>query len=377
MKVFFSVGETSGDTHAANLIAELLKLAPHAQIRGLGGERMAAAGMQLDHNTVHKAVMFLQSLKRIPELRGIFRETVEILRSDRPDVVVLCDSVGFNLPVAKAAHGLGIPVVYYISPQIWAHGAWRVKKIRRWVDKVLVIYPFEVDFYQRHGVEAAYVGHPLFDELVHKPLDEAAVARCKPAEGKRMVSILPGSRKQEIEHLLPILIGAARAIESEVGDVQFCIACAGPEHEERIRRIMAREGVEYHYEIGLASEVIAASDLSLCTSGTATLQVAYFAKPMVIIYYVNPLFYFFARPFVRTPWIGLANVLAGKEVAPEHILTQPRSDGIAASAIQFLQDPALYAQAVADLEALRGRVAQPGASANAAREIVEFVASRS
>ena len=373
MKLFFSVGDTSGDQHASHLMAELRRLVPDIEMRGFGGDRMVEAGMHCDFNMVHRSVMWLHSIKHIPELRGVLRTAAQIFESDPPDLVVLVDSVGFNLYVAREAKRRGIPVIYYISPQLWAHGGWRVKKLRRFVDKVLVIYPFEVDFYSAHRVPVAYVGHPLFDELTHTSLDAEVVGRLQPPEGKRCVAILPGSRRQEIENLLPILIRAAKGLQTRLGDLEFCIACSGPEHVERIRHIMGQHDVAFPIEVGKASEVISASDLCLTSSGTATLQVAYFAKPMVIVYRVSALFYFFARPFVTTPFIGLANVLAGKEIVPEFVLIRPRFDLITDAAAELLTNPERCEECVRNLADLRDRVAQPGASQNAAREILQFL----
>lgn len=373
MRIFFSVGETSGDQHAARLIAELRRMEPKTEIRGLGGDRMVEAGMECDFNTVHRSVMFLHSLKRIPELRGVLRRTAAIFEDERPDLVVLVDSVGFNVYVASEANKRGIPVIYYISPQLWAHGSWRVKKIRRLVDKVLVIYPFEVDFYAKHNVPVSYVGHPLFDQLGNESLDEDVLARLRPGEGRRNIAILPGSRRQEIANLLPILLDAARRIRAKVDDVDFHIACSGSERTEQVRRICGQHGADLPIEVGKASEVISTSSLCLTSSGTATLQVAYYLKPMVIVYQVSALFYFFAKPFVTTPFIGLANVLAGKQIVPEFVLIRPRVDLIADAAIEFLTDAERYGACVRDLTDLRDRVALPGASQNAAREILEFV----
>jgi len=336
---------------------------------------MVEAGMACDFNTVHRSVMFLHSLKRIPELRGVLRKTAAIFEDERPDLVVLIDSVGFNVYVASEAKKRGIPVIYYISPQLWAHGSWRVKKIRSLVDKVLVIYPFEVDFYTQHGVPVSYVGHPLFDQLSAGSLDEEALARLRPAEGRRNVALLPGSRRQEVANLLPILLDAAQRIAGKVEDVDFHIACSGADRVEQIKQICERHGANLRTEVGKASEVIASSYLCLTSSGTATLQVAYHTKPMVIVYQVSALFYFFAKPFVTTPFIGLANVLAGRQIVPEFVLIRPRADLVADAAIEFLTDAARYDTCVRDLTELRDRVAQPGASHNAAQEILGFATS--
>jgi len=218
-----------------------------------------------------------------------------------------------------------------------------------------------------------YVGHPLFDELSRHTLDAQAAA---PSSGARQVGILPGSRAHEIEHLLPIFIAASRGIEAEARPVEFRIAVSGYEHVAMVQRIMAAAGVEWPYEVGKASEVIAGSDLCLVSSGTATLQTAYFAKPMVIVYRVSPLFYFFAKPFVATPFIGLANVLAGRQIVPEFVLTNNRCGPVASAAIEFLTDQARYDRCVRDLTELRDRVAQPGASERAAKAVLDFLAGR-
>lgn len=372
-RVFISACEASGDLHGSNLARALREVEPSLKLLGLGDAKMAAAGVDVRHHMVHRSVMWLESLKRVPEMLGILRDCRRVFDDERPDLVVVIDSIGFNLYVAKAAKRRGIPVMYYISPQLWAHGAWRVKKIKRLVDKVVVIYPFEEAMYQRAGVPVRFVGHPLVDELTQKKLDEGAIAAWRAQGDGPLIALLPGSRRQEIRNHVPILCDAVGRILAESPNARFVVACA-----DESGRALAADLIAGRFPAALVagktSEAICASTLCLTCSGTATLDIAFYGKPMVIFYRISPLGRFFSAPFMQTPFIGLPNVYAGREIAPEFLLCRDRGDLIAEAALALLRSPERMSQAAQALAEVKAAMGCPGASHRAAEEALALMA---
>jgi lipid-A-disaccharide synthase len=306
---------------------------------------------------------------------GVLRDCHRILDEERPGLVVVIDSIGFNLYVSKAAKQRGIPVLYYISPQLWAHGAWRVKKIKRLVDKVVVIYPFEEAIYQRAGVPVRFVGHPLVDELTEKKLDEGAIAAWKRQGEGPLIALLPGSRRQEIRNHAPIICDAVRRIRAEFPSARFVVACADESGRALATGLLAGR---FPAELiaGKTSEAICASTLCLTCSGTATLDIAFYGKPMVILYRIPPLGRFFSAPFMQTPFIGLPNAYAGREIAPEFLLCRDRGDLIAEAALALLKSPDRMSQATEALAEVRAAMGDPGASRRAAEEALALLSNR-
>lgn len=371
-KIFISAGEPSGDIHGSNLMLEVLKREPGAEFYGLGRHRMVEAGLRCLHPMDNHSVMWAHILGRIPTLWQIYQDCKEFFKAQRPSSVVLIDYAGFNFYLAQAASRLDIPVLYYISPQLWAHGAWRVKKLKRMVKKVLVIYPFEEDFYSRAGIPVRYVGHPLFDELAKRTINTEMVHHLK-EKGKNLISLLPGSREQEVAKLLPIFLKAAQAIQKKLPQSHFTISCPHVKVMPMMESQLRQSGVSAEIVLGHLSELIAASDLCITGSGTVTLEIAAHLRPMVIAYRITPFAYFVARPYMETPYLSLVNKMAESHLVPERLMYRDDYQWIADRAVELILDKDRRDFVVRGLEKVKGQIGTPGASARAAQEVLQMM----
>ena len=374
-----SCGEPSGDLYAGALAAEILKLDPSITITGFGGDRLAAAGATLVENFSGLSVTgLLEVVRLLPRTYATYRRLVAEAESSRPDVFVAIDFPDFNFALARALKKRGIPVVYYISPQLWAWRSGRMNTMRRVVDRVLVIFPFEEPIYREAGVPVQWVGHPLLD--VSPPsrsrdvfLRESGLDPLAP-----VVALLPGSRTNELKEILPTLIAAAAKIRARVPSVQFIVARAphlkdalfGPLHE------LESTGAVVRRLEGQADDVLAAADVALVASGTVTVQAALHECPMVVVYRLSALTYRLGKPFVKVNTFAMANLVAGRRVVPELIQEAFTPDTVAAEALRVLTDPAYAARVRRDLRDVKGRLGDPGASRRAAAAVLD-VARRS
>ena len=305
----------------------------------------------------------------------MFRRLVSHARAERPDVFVAIDFPDFNFRLGAAVHGLGIPVVYYVSPQFWAWRSGRIRAMKRFVAKVLPIFPFEVDIYEREGIPVEFVGHPLVDLIdVRSPREEFLRAHgLNPAAPT--VALLPGSRPNELRATVPVLAAAIPLIAGRVPDVQFLVARAPhladallvPLHTPFTRMRTRVAIVE-----GRTDDVLHASDTVITASGTATVQTALHEKPMVIVYRLSPLTYRVGRPFVRVSTFGMANLIAGRTVVPELIQEAFTPARVAEETLRFLTDPAAAAETRHALAAVRAKLGAPGASGRAADAILRI-----
>ncbi len=371
-KIFISAGESSGDIHGANLMRCLLEKDPQITFYGLGRENMTQAGLHCLHDMSKKSLMWLHALTELSTFLKMKKDCVRFFRQEKPCVVILIDYCGFNFHLAKAAKKLGIPVIYYVCPQIWAHGPWRVKKMRKLADKLLVIYPFEKSFYENAGIPVTYVGHPLFDEIYKEGVDEGIVSELK-KQGETIVSFLPGSRRQEIIRLLPLFLQSAARIRQTIPSAQFLISCSNDHYLELIHEITKEFNAPYKVVAGNAHEVIKASSLCIAGAGTITLQIAHYLKPMIIVYKISPFAYFIARPFLTTPYIGLVNTLACKMIVPELLMCRGNYAWLASQAIQLLNDPQKRHACIHELSPLMDKIGRPGASEHAANEVLNLL----
>ncbi|MHC4984976.1 MAG: lipid-A-disaccharide synthase [Planctomycetota bacterium] len=313
--IFFTAAETSGDHHAAGLVAALRKRLPDARMLGAGGQAMADAGCEIVMETVSKAQMLGGPLLKIPHWIRRVRKLQRLIREVRPDVVVPVDSPALNWHMAKAAKSIHAPVMYYVAPQVWAWARGRVKKLARLTDRVACILPFEEDYLRQRGVNATFVGHPLFDEVPPRPepmpdLDEAV------ATGRFRVALLPGSRDAEIANHAAAMQAVAVDIRNHWPEAQCTFAAPDQRAADRIREAVG-EGV-FEIKVDATPEVLANSHVAVVASGTATLLTAYYGVSMVVVYKVNWLTYqLVGRWIIKTPFLSLVNILAGREVAPE------------------------------------------------------------
>ncbi len=379
-KIFISAGETSGDIHGSNLIREILKRDPSIRVSGLGRDKMVEAGLHCLHDMSSRSVMWLHTLKKIPELWNIFTDCTRFLDEEKPELVILIDYSGFNFYLAGAAKKRNIPVMYYISPQLWAHGPWRVKKIRRLVDKMVVIYPFEEIFYAGEGISVKYVGHPLFDELNARKIDDILVGKLKAGTDGTVVSLLPGSRKQVIRRLLPVLLKTANVIHRNIPSARFLLSCSNVRNLELINSIMttftsagSKKDLSIEIVTEKISEVIKASSLCVSSSGTVSLEIANYHVPMVICYRISPFSYFIARPFMKTPYICLVNAIAGKMVVPERLMCRDDYKWLASRATELLLNEEKRRTCINGLKDVISLIGTPGASGKAADEALGMI----
>jgi lipid-A-disaccharide synthase len=385
MKIFVSAGEPSGDLHAANLIRSLRGRLPEAQFVGYGGARMAEAGAEVLYPLVDLAVMwFLNVLINLVTFVRLIFQADRYFRDERPDAVVLVDYPGLHWWLARRARVRGIPVFYFVPPQLWAWAGWRVRKVRRYVDEVLCSLPFEPAWYRARGVSGAvYVGHPYFDELADRPLDAAFLAEQRARPGP-IVAILPGSRTQELRRNLPDMLRAARALASERPDVRFAVACLHERHKVLAERVLAESdgrearpaGPTIEVYAGRTPELIRLARVGWAVSGSVGLELMAEGLPSVVVYKVKRLDLWLARPFIKAKYISLVNLLADAEVFPEYLTWRDVAGELAGWARAWLSDPGARARVTGALRALRGRVAQPGASDRAADRIVAWLRHR-
>ena len=371
--IMLSAGEASGDLHGAVLCRALRELEPGVRLVGMGGAHMAAAGMDVIVDpTGQAAVGTSEALGRIPALYRAYRALVKRLRLERPGALVLIDFPEFNLRLARRARRAGVPVVYFIPPQLWAWRRGRVRQMARRVSRVLAVFPFEPALYEQARVPAEFVGHPLLDVV---PLDltrDEARRRLGADPGHSLIGLLPGSRREEVEHLLPPMLEAAGRLAADDGRRRFVLGLAPTVPREQVQAHLLRTagGPAVDIVSGRTYEVMAAADTLLIASGTATLEAALLGTPMVVCYRVSRTTEIIARLLARVQWIGLPNLVSGRAVVPELIQKDVTGARLAAEASRLLDNPVIAtAQRVAFTE-LRARLGEPGVGRRAARAVL-------
>ena len=367
-----SCGEPSGDLYAAALVAELRACEPSTTIFGFGGERMEAAGARLVGNFAGLSVAGLTEIVRIlPQAYAMYRRLVAAAKAERPDVFVAIDFAGFNFYLLAAMWRLGVPVVYYVSPQLWAWRPRRMETMKRFVSKVLVIFPFESTFYERAGVPVQFVGHPLVDlARASQPRGEFLRAHGLSPEVPT-VALLPGSRRSEVARIAPVLASALPLIRTRVPDVQFVVARA-PGLADQMFSALSTSGVTV--VDGHADDVLAASDVVITASGTATVQAALHERPMVVVYRVSALSYRLGKPFLNVDTYAMPNLIAGRRVVPELIQEEFTPERVAAEAVGLLTDLTRYDAMREALRGVKDRLGSSGASGRAAAAVLEVAA---
>jgi lipid-A-disaccharide synthase len=370
MRILIVTGEASGDLHGANLARALKALDPHLSVAGIGGAAMQAAGVQLVRDIGELDVMgmvgptaLVSVVRRILSMRRLFR-------SEPWDAVVFIDHPGLNLRYAYFAKAAGLKVFYYIAPQVWAWRPGRIHWIKRRVDHVLVILPFEKAIYDRAGIPCTFVGHPLLD-AVAPAYDRLALRTGWGLEtAGRVIALLPGSRSAEVRSLLPILLGAAGRLARRDPKTQFVLAQASTIQDNLLQPLLRDSPVPVTVVKEQASEVMAASDLVLVASGTATLQAAVVGTPMVLLYRTTRLTYWLARRLIRVKWIGLVNLVADRTVVTELIQSDATAQRLYDEAVRILDDPAVYDDMKQSLRQVKAALGEPGASMKAAEVVL-------
>ena len=375
MRVMISCGEPSGDLYAGALARELLALDPTTAITGFGSERLRESGASLVADFRGLSVTGLLEVARVlPRTYAVYRRLVAHAAATRPDVLVVVDFPDFNFRLARAVRALGIPVVYYISPQLWAWRPGRMKTMRRIADRVLVIFPFEEELYRKAGVPVEWVGHPLLDVSALPPPRDAFMPGIGLDASKALVALLPGSRINEVRAILPGLLDAVRLIHARLPGAQFVLARA-PHLPDELFAGVTTAAVPVVMLENATDPVLASADVALVASGTVTVQAALRECPMVVVYRLSPLTYRLGRPFVQVSTFAMANLVAGHRIVPELVQDEFTPDAVAREALRVLENPAHAAAMRADLAAVRGKLGTRGASRRAALAVRAVAAS--
>lgn len=367
MRILIVTGEASGDLHGAHLAKAIMALDSTAQLVGIGGPGMRAAGVTLVPGVPQLDVMGLIGLSAIPAVVRRVLAIRRVLKAEAWDLVVLIDNPGLNFHFARVAKAAGRRVLYYIAPQVWAWRPGRMKWIQRRVDHVVVILPFEPELYHRAGVRCTFVGHPLLDEVA--PQYDRAKLRKEVGmdESARVVGLLPGSRAGEVKMLLPVLLKAAAQLAVAEPGTQFILAQASSIDDNLIQTLLQNSPVSVRVVHDRASEVMALSDVLFIASGTATLQAAVVGTPMVLLYKTSPVTYRLARWLINVRWIGLVNLVAGRSVVPELIQDEATAERLCQEVLRLLRDPSAYNDMKEGLRQVRQLLGEPGASSRAAQ----------
>jgi lipid-A-disaccharide synthase len=371
-RLLVSCGEPSGDLYAGELVRHLREGAPELDVFGLGGPHLRAQGARLLSDVSELAVVGLvEVLRHLRRLRAVFRRVLAEVDRERPRLAVLVDYAGFNLRLARELSARGIPVVYYVSPQVWAWRRGRLRAVRAYVSQMIVIFPFEEPFYREAGVRASFVGHPLV-ELVRPAADARGFLAAQALDPDRPVlAVLPGSRRQEIAYNLPPIAGALRLLRERHPRLQAALAMAPGIDPALFDSELA--GLDVSRVAGQAHALMSAAAAGVVASGTATVEAALLDLPSVVVYRVSPLSYALGRPFVHVPHYAMANLIAGRRVLTELIQGEFRPAAVAAEVSRLLDSAGHRASVKEGLAAVRQRLGGPGASARAAELVRPFL----
>jgi lipid-A-disaccharide synthase len=378
MEMMIVAGEASGDAHAAELVMELKRRHPELRVFGGGGQHLAAAGAELLVRAEELAVVGLfEVVAHLPRIYGFYRRLRRAMIARRPRAVILVDFPDFNLRLARAAHRAGVPVIYFISPQLWAWRRGRVRTIQRTVRRMICIFPFEPAFYARHGVEVTGVGHPLVDRVeaaqASLPTPEAWRLRLGTAPNATLVALLPGSRRREVSFHLPIMLEAARQLREQHPELEFVIPVAPTLDAAGLRAAAGGAWPAWAHVVGPDEgyAAIARARLAIVASGTATVETALLGTPMVVIYRLSALTYRLGRRLVKTPHYAMVNLIAGARVVPELIQAECNAGAIVHWANRLLPDGAERREMSDALQQARSKLGEAGAIARAATAIEE------
>jgi lipid-A-disaccharide synthase len=364
-RLLVSCGEPSGDLYAGELARHLRQRVPDVELFGLGGDRLASEGAHLIAHVRDLAVVGLfEVLRHVRHLRGVLRSVLEEVDRHPPSLAVLVDYAGFNLRLGRQLHARGVPIAYYVSPQVWAWRRGRVRTIREIVSHMMVIFPFEEALYQEAGVPVTFVGHPLVD-LVAPEADPEGFLRSSGLDPSRpVVGVLPGSRPQEVRYNLPPLAGGLRLLAARRPDLQFAVAVAPGLDQRDLDRSL--EGLPVVRLPGQAHSLMGAATVGIVASGTATVEAALMGMPMVVVYRLAPVTYALGRPFVNVPHYAMANLIAGREIVKELIQKDFTPEAVATETLALLENGDARAAVKRDLRGVQERLGHPGASARAA-----------
>jgi len=371
--ILIVAGEVSGDIQGAKLVVELKELSPGIKITGIGGDNMKSAGVELLHHVREMSFLgFSEIIKHLPFIRRVLNELTHWIEMNRPSAVVLIDYPGFNLKLARRAKKLGCKVIYYISPQIWAWGKNRIKKIARFVDLMIVVFPFEEKLYKDHGINVEFVGHPMLEGLDNTSTKAEFFEKHKLDERKTLIGLLPGSRLQEVEKLYPTMLEAVEKMRSNSTELQS-VTSLSPALDKEIYSSI--EQGKYAVHSTDTHDVMKHSDLLIVASGSATLESAFFGTPLIIVYKLSPISWFLGNLLVNINNIGLVNIVAGENIAPEILQSDLTADRLAEEALSIITNDNISSAMSDKLSGVKKLLGEPGASMKAAKSILRNIAS--
>jgi lipid-A-disaccharide synthase len=367
-------GEPSGDLHASNLVRDLKKLKPDIEFFGIGGKESKEAGVDVIFDITHLAIVGLvDALKNIFTVGKVFKGLLDRVDSRKTDLAILVDYPGFNLRLAKELKKRNIPVVYYISPQVWAWGRDRVKIIKKCVTKILVFFKFEESLYKTYDIDAEFVGHPLIDTVKPKYDKAWVLKKFGLSEGKTTIALLPGSRKSELGMLLQTIVETCKLINKKLGNVQYLLSKHPSLPLSLYENAIRGSGLNIALAEGNTHDIVAASDFAIVASGTATLETAILGTPYVLVYKSDPITYIAYKIVADIKNIGIANIIAGKTIVPEFLQCDCSPANVSAVVIDILTHNEKKSKMTADLKDVRLSLGAPGASVRAAAAILPFL----
>ncbi|MFA5157296.1 MAG: lipid-A-disaccharide synthase [Candidatus Omnitrophota bacterium] len=372
-QIIIVCGEASGDLNAAGLAKAIKETSPETRILAVGGRQLAAAGAEIFYDIKGLSVMGLFDVfKKLPLFFSLKKLILKKVREEKPDALILVDFSGFNLRLAKAINK-SLPVIYYVSPQVWASRPGRVRTIKKYIHKMVVLFSFEEEFYRKHGVEVEFAGHPLLDIVRPSMEKNAFLANLSLSAAKTTIALLPGSREAEIKNVLPAMLKSAEIIAGKIKDAQFIIAKSAQVELDTYEIITMDFKPDLRIIEDKTYDCLNAADFCLVCSGTATLETAIMQKPLAVVYKMNLLNYLLYRPQVKVPYIGMVNIVAGKMIAPEFIQFRAKPAAIASAALKVLSDPAQADKMKKDLGQIKASLGSAGASSRAAKIILNFL----
>jgi len=370
-RVFVSAAEPSADTHCAGLIAALKSLNPNIEFVGVGGPKMASAGCELLESTIGKAAMMYKAFAHIAHFYRLIKRIKRYLQDNKIDLVIVCDSPSFNFHVAKAGKKAGIKTLFFVAPQLWAWGGWRIRKLRKCCDKLCCLLPFEQDWFGERGVDAVFVGNPLLDKLEIDPGHYREYADFNPE--KAIIAVMPGSRAAEIDSLWQPMQQVALRLKAKYPGLRF-VTVAVDAGRQQVLQAAQIPGFECEYSIDSVHNTARSADFSIVASGSATLEVAAAGCPMVIMYQSSPvLWHLFGRWLIKTRYLSLVNILSGRELVPEFMPYFTSIEPVAADVEQFLADKDKLAQISGELTKLTEPLAKKKAREEVAKIAIEML----
>jgi len=369
-------GEPSGDLLASTLAAAIKELNPQIKISAVGGRNLEKAGCEIFYDIKELAIMGLfDVLKNLPKFFNLKKLILKKIGSQKPDAIILVDFSGFNLRLAKAINKK-IPVIYYVSPQVWASREGRINTIKKFISLMVVLFEFEEKFYAKNGIKVFWAGHPLLDTVKPALKKEEFADKLGISPSEKIIALLPGSRKQEIKIILPIMLKTASIIKKTIPQAQFVVAKAANLDPALYESLYKEYKLNLKIIEGKTYDCLNSADVSLVCSGTATLEAAIITKPYLIVYKTNFLNYLLYRPQIKVPYIGMVNIVAGKRIVPEFIQFGANPKKISDSILKLLQNQEYACQLTQNLLAVKNSLGEPGASARAAKLILDYLQNR-